>query len=140
VIELKSLKYFVDVAEAGGFRKAGSLHGVMQSVLSRKIRELEDQLGVSLFERHRDGVRLTNAGRRFLEEVRSVFARLDRATSALGAAGAADEGRLCMGVASSMSGGFLYELTRTWRRLSPVRGHDDPGGHAAGADRRRGRA
>jgi DNA-binding transcriptional LysR family regulator len=118
-IELKSLRYFVAVAEAGGFRKASQLHGTLQSVLSRKVRELEDQLGISLFERHREGVRLTNAGRQFLGDSRMIFGQLERATSALSAAGAAGEGDLCIGVASSISSGFLHQLVRTWREQHP---------------------
>jgi DNA-binding transcriptional LysR family regulator len=118
-LELKSLRYFVAVAEAGGFRRASQLHGILQSVLSRKVRELEDGLGVSLFERHREGVRLTNAGRRFLEEVRGIFAHLERATTSMSAAGSAGEGRLNVGVACSISAGYLHQLLRSWREQHP---------------------
>lgn len=119
MIELKSLRCFMVVAEAGGFRRASASSGVRQSVLSRKVRDLEDALGVSVFERHREGVRLTNAGRRFLEDTRSLFAQLDRATSALQAAGAVGEGHLRLGFACSISGGFLHTLIRTWRTNHP---------------------
>ena len=119
MIELKSLRYFLAVAEAGGFRKASARSGVLQSVLSRKVRDLEDALGVSVFERHREGIRLTNAGRRFLEDARALLAQLDRAVSALQAADSAGEGLLRLGFACSISGGFLRELIRTWRRNHP---------------------
>lgn len=119
MIELKSLRYFVEVAEAGGFRKASARSGVLQSVLSRKVRNLEDALGVSVFERHREGVRLTNAGHRFLDDIRGLFAHLDRATSALQAAGSAGEGHLRLGFACSISGGYLRELIRNWRAHHP---------------------
>lgn len=115
-LDLKSFRIFVAVAEAGGFRKASQFHGILQSVLSRKVKELEDQLGVSLFERHRDGVRLTNAGRQFLEDIRVVFGQIERATSSLKAAGAGGEGQLGVGIAGSMSAGFLHLLVRTWRQ------------------------
>lgn len=92
---------------------------MLQSVLSKKVRDLEEALGVSVFERHREGVRLTNAGRRFLDDVRGLFAQLDRATSALQAAGEADEGHLRLGFACSISGGFLKALIRTWRSNHP---------------------
>jgi len=118
-VDLKSLRHFVAVAEAGGFRRAGELHGVLQSVLSRKVRELEDRLGVSLLERHREGVRLTNAGGRFLKDARSILAHLERATISLGAAGSAREGHLAVGVASSMSRGFLHDLIQSWRSSHP---------------------
>lgn len=114
--DLKACRVFVAVAEAGGFRKASQFHGIQQSVLSRKVKELEDQLGVSLFERHRDGVRLTHAGRQFLHDIRAVFGQLERAASSLRAAGAGGEGRLALGIAGSMSTGFLHLLVDSWRR------------------------
>jgi DNA-binding transcriptional LysR family regulator len=118
-LELRALSYFVAVAEAGGFRKASSGTGVLQSVLSRKVRDLEDRLGVSLFERHREGVRLTNAGSWFLEDVRVLFAQLEGAASTLRAAGVANEGRLSVGISSSISTGFLNRLLRGWKAEHP---------------------
>lgn len=118
-IDLKALRQFVAVAEAGGFRRAAELHGVLQSMLSRRVRDLEDRLGASLFERRRDGVRLTNAGRRFLDDARRIFAQIERAAISVGAAGAAGEGRVGLGIASSLSGGFLHELIRSWRSQHP---------------------
>lgn len=115
-LDLKSFRIFVAVAEAGGFRKASQFHGILQSVLSRKVRELEDQLGVSLFERHRDGVRLTHAGRQFLDDIRAVFGQIERATSSLQAAGAGGEGHLGVGIAGSMSAGFPHLLMSAWRQ------------------------
>lgn len=119
MIEFKSLRCFLAVAEAGGFRKASARTGVLQSVLSRKVRDLEEALGVSVFERHREGIRLTNAGRRFLEDTRALFAQLDRAVGALRAAGSAGEGLLRLGFACSISGGFLRKLIRAWRDNHP---------------------
>jgi len=119
MIELKSLQCFMAVAQAGGFRRASARTGILQSVLSRKVRELEETLGVSMFERHREGVRLTNAGKRFLEDIKSLFAQLDRATSALQAAGSAGEGNLRLGFACSISGGFLRQLISNWRQSHP---------------------
>jgi DNA-binding transcriptional LysR family regulator len=64
-------------------------------------------------------VRLTNAGTRFLDDIRGVFAQLDRATTALQAAGYAGEGHLRLGFACSISGGFLHELLMRWRSSHP---------------------
>ena len=53
---------------------------------------LEDELGVSLFERNRAGVRLTGAGRRFLTDIRLVISHLEAAVRTASAAGYAGEG------------------------------------------------
>jgi DNA-binding transcriptional LysR family regulator len=57
------------VAETASFSQAARRLQVQQSTISRRIRNLEDSLGVSLFERYTHGVRLTESGRTFLEQV-----------------------------------------------------------------------
>ena len=64
-MELRHLRYFVAAAEHGSFRKAASALGIRESAVSRRIRDLEDHLGASLFQRHNGGVILTLAGQRF---------------------------------------------------------------------------
>ena len=61
--------------------------------MSRHVRALEDHLGVSLFERDRTGVRVTNAGARFLQQAREALAQLDQASKRAGAAGRGADGR-----------------------------------------------
>lgn len=114
-IDFRNLQAFVAVAEVCGFRRAAQQLDVEQSVLSRRVRALEDDLGVSLFERHRGGVRCTVAGRRFLEELRPALAQLDTAVRVLRTAGDAGEGRLKIGVVASISSGFLNTLLRSFR-------------------------
>jgi DNA-binding transcriptional LysR family regulator len=118
-LELKSLEAFVAVADASGFRRAATHTHVRQSVLSRRVRELEEELGVSLFERHRAGVRLTHAGQRFRESVRVVIDQLENAVSAVRAAGRAGTGRLRIGVTASLSSGFLRRLLAGWLEQHP---------------------
>lgn len=103
------------VAEAGGFRRASRNTGIKQSVLSRRVRKLEDILGASLFERTREGVRLTYAGSRFQRDVRPMFNQLESALRRVRSAGSATEGCIRVGTVASISGGFLSELLRTWR-------------------------
>jgi len=62
-IELKHLRYAEAAERCGSFRKAADALAVKQSNLSRRIRSLEEQLGVKLFERTNGGVRPTPAGR-----------------------------------------------------------------------------
>lgn len=115
VPDLDNLRAFLAVAEAGGFRRASRQSGIRQSVLSRRISSLEDLLGASLFERTREGVRLTYAGVNFLRDVRMIFAQLEAAVRRVRSAGSATEGCVRIGTVVSMSSGFLSELLRNWR-------------------------
>lgn len=64
-IPLISLVQFIAVAEHLNFRHAAKALGISQSSVSARVKALEDNLGVLLFERHARGVRLTDAGRPF---------------------------------------------------------------------------
>src|SRR5436309_14513710 len=79
-MELRHLRYFVAVAEAENVLRAATqkLH-VSQPAVSRQIRDLEDELGVQLFQRTGKAVSLTDAGRVFLREARAVLERIDEA-------------------------------------------------------------
>lgn len=68
-IPLISLVQFMAVAEHLNFRHAANALGVSQSSVSARVKALEENLGLLLFERHARGVRLTDAGRHFLERV-----------------------------------------------------------------------
>ncbi|MDB5965970.1 MAG: LysR family transcriptional regulator, partial [Polaromonas sp.] len=72
-MDLKQLRFFVHVAELGGFARAAELLGVTQPTLSRQIRALEIDLKASLFHRHGRGVALTPAGARFLRQAHGVL-------------------------------------------------------------------
>lgn len=113
--DLEDLRAFVAVAEASGFRRASKASGLKQSVLSRRVRSLEDALGASLFERTRDGVKLTYAGSRFIRKVRMVFSEWNSAIRAVRSAGSVTEGCIKVGTVASIASGFLNHLFRDWR-------------------------
>jgi DNA-binding transcriptional LysR family regulator len=92
---------------------------VRQSVVSRRVRVLEDRVGVSLFERHPGGVRVTAAGARFLDQARDALLQLDNAVKTASAAGRGVIGRLNIGILSSMGAGFLREVIRVYRTRHP---------------------
>lgn len=72
-MDFKKLKYFVGIAEAGGFTRAAEHMNVAQSALSLHVREMEDSLGTKLLVRERSGVTLTPAGTRLLHHARIIL-------------------------------------------------------------------
>jgi len=118
-VSLISIAQALLVAEHLSFRQAAGVLGAGQSAVSRRIRSLEDTLGVSLFERYHGGVRITAAGARFFDRARSALAQLDHAVKIAGAAGRGENGHLRIGIFSSIAAGFLRHLIRTFREQHP---------------------
>jgi DNA-binding transcriptional LysR family regulator len=80
-VELRHLRYFVAVADAGTFTHAAEQMFIAQPTLSQQIRRLEQMVGTPLLQRRREGVRLTKAGSVLLEESRTVLSLLDHGMS-----------------------------------------------------------
>lgn len=118
-IPLVSLRHAVVVAEMLNFRHAANVLGVTQSSVSTRIKGLEEKLGVQLFERRHRGVRLTEAGRHFVAEVSTGIDHLDLAVRTAGAAAKGTEGRLHIGLHTSIAAGFLAELHKLYRKAYP---------------------
>ncbi len=78
-MELRHLRYFAAVAETLHFSRAAARLNLTQPALSRQIRDLEDELGVGLLERHGVQTTLTTAGIRFAERAREILAAASRA-------------------------------------------------------------
>jgi len=80
-IELRHLRYFVALAEAGSFTRAAEQMFIAQPTLSQQIRRLEELVGTELLTRRRDGVRLTKAGMVLLDTARKVLSLVDHGVS-----------------------------------------------------------
>ena len=78
-VKLSHLRDVIAVAEHGSLRAAGRRLGITQPAITRSIREIEHELGVSLFERHAKGVRVTEMGRHFVRRAETVQSELRRA-------------------------------------------------------------
>lgn len=119
MIELRHINYFVVASEQGSFRKAATLLSIQESAVSRRIRDLEDQLGASLFQRHSGGVCLTLAGQRFLRRARIALQQIEDGVNDVAAIGRSEEGIIKVGIFSSLASGFLFELLKEFDRKHP---------------------
>lgn len=118
-IPLVSLIQTLAVAEYLNFRHAASALGVSLSSISARVKALEGDLGTLLFERHARGVRLTEAGRRFVEHVAAGVDQLDHAVKTAGMAASGECGRLRIGVHALIPRSFLAELIGQYREDHP---------------------
>ncbi|MET3591050.1 DNA-binding transcriptional LysR family regulator [Mesorhizobium shonense] len=120
MLDLRQIRYFVAVAEAGNVGRAAEQLHISQSPLSRQIMQLEEQLGVSLFERAKQRIHLNAEGRAFLAEARALLANAARLEE-LGrnlASGAA--GSLAIGyVEGAVHAGLIAVMLREFRRERP---------------------
>ncbi len=78
-LEVRHLRYFLAVAEEEHFGRGARRVHVAQPAISRQIQQLEEELGVQLFERQRQKVRLTNAGHCFRQKARAILEKLQMA-------------------------------------------------------------
>ena len=115
-MELRHLRYFVAVAEELHFGRASARVHVAQPAVSRQIRALEEEIGLSLFERNRRRVVLTAAGAAFLEEVRSLLQHVERAVITAHRAARGELGSLRIGYVPAMVHTSLPEIVRAFRK------------------------
>ena len=119
-MELRHLRYFVAVAEEENFRRAAEKVHVSQSPLSRQMQQLREEIGVDLFEPSGRGVKLTLAGRMFLERAKGILAAVD---AAVGEAREATDGRIgTIGIGFEPGAGYfgcLSTIVAELRRRQP---------------------
>lgn len=78
-VELKLIKYLIQVVEFGSFSKAATVVGIAQPALGRQIQKLEEECGARLLYRHGRGISLTPDGERFLETMRPLVRQWEAA-------------------------------------------------------------
>jgi len=119
------------VAEHLNFRHAAKALGVSLSSVSARVKTLEGDLGVLLFERHARGVRLTEAGRQFVASVSAGIDQLDHAVKTAGALARGEEGCLRIGLHVPPLAGFLADLLARHHEQYPRIGIDVTEGRSA---------
>jgi DNA-binding transcriptional LysR family regulator len=119
-MELRHLRYFVAVANAGHITRAAESLGMQQPPLSQQIRALEEELGVTLFNRHPKGVDLTEAGRLLQADALRLLADAAALQERMSAFVRGERGRVLVGFTSSAAAhSFTPESLRACRKRYP---------------------
>ena len=118
-MDLRQLRYFVAVAERGGFSAAASSLNVAQSALSRHVRELERELGGALFERGARGVSVTESGKMLLARGRWLFGAIDDIKAEVQTENREPSGMVRLGVPSSLADILYAPLARLFAQRFP---------------------
>ena len=118
---LRQLQYFIAAAEEGTVSGAAQSLSISQSAVTEAIQELEGDLGVTLFERHRRGLAITHKGHQFYRHAQRILADVSDARRSFAAPEtmAAEPGRLHLGVTSLVAGYVLSDLLARYRRAYP---------------------
>ncbi|PBB52145.1 MULTISPECIES: LysR family transcriptional regulator [Mesorhizobium] len=114
-MEIRQLKYFVGVVEAGSFTKAAALLHVAQSALSLHVRQLEEGFGTQLLVRDRTGVSVTASGAKLVERARSILEEIQLTEAELTNTKASPAGEVTIGIPSGAArvlSGPLLEAAR----------------------------
>jgi DNA-binding transcriptional LysR family regulator len=119
-MELRHLRYFAAVGEEQHYGRAARRLHVAQPALSRQVQDLEEELGFKLFERLPRGVKLSSAGKLFLEDARRILQEVDEAAARAGRVARGRSGTLRVGFTENASWrGVVPESFRRFRELQP---------------------
>ena len=118
-MDLRDLRYLSITVETGSLLHAAQSLGIKSSTISRRITKLEDELGVTIFERGSFGMRLTPAGRDVMVQVRRSLDAIENVIRSGKTTGAAKRGRLRLGVRMPPIGQPLQSLMASWRARHP---------------------
>jgi DNA-binding transcriptional LysR family regulator len=117
---LRQLQYFIAVAEEGTVSGAAQTLSISQSAVTDAIKELESDLGVTLFERHRRGLAITHKGHQFYRHATRILSDVQDARRSFAAdEPAAPPSHLSLGVTSLVAGYVLSDLLARFRRAYP---------------------
>ena len=118
-MDLRSIRYFVQIAELGSITRASQHLGIAQPALSRHVKSVEDELGTQLLVRLPRGVRLTGAGSQFLEHCRRIVRELGRAREELRTSPEVPQGRVTLGLSPTTGPMLLPGVLERVRRQCP---------------------
>ncbi|MCV0395537.1 MAG: LysR family transcriptional regulator [Rhizobiaceae bacterium] len=116
---IRQLQYFVAVAERGSVSGAAHALSISQSAVTEAIKDMESDLGVSLFDRHPRGLNITHKGHQFLRHATAILSSISDARRALSDVEETVEGTLHLGVTSLVAGYVLSDILARYRRANP---------------------
>src|SRR5207245_10778644 len=106
-MELRHLRYFVAVGEDQHYGRAAQRLRIAQPALSRQIQDLEEEIGFKLFDRLSRGVKISAAGKLFLEDARRILQQVNEATTRAA--------RVAQGKSGTLRIGFTESASLAWR-------------------------
>jgi LysR family nitrogen assimilation transcriptional regulator len=118
-MELRSLQYFVRVAELGSITRAAAHLHLAQPALTRHVQRLEEELGVALFTRANRGVRLTEAGEKLLDSAIRILRDIERTGDEIRAQDAHPSGRIILGITPTLCPVLVPDLFARMRQEFP---------------------
>ncbi|MGJ8532060.1 MAG: LysR family transcriptional regulator [Alphaproteobacteria bacterium] len=118
-MNLNQLRFFLSIAETGSVTRSAELLHLSQPALTRGIRQLEEELGVSLFQRLPRAMRLTRFGTSFLRHAQSVFVQLENAQAELQHLSERTEDEIVIGSGPTWTMGGLAEIVGSVLRTYP---------------------
>ena len=118
-MELRQLRYFVGISEAGSLLKAAARLHIAQPALGQQMAALEQELGTKLFDRSSRGMTLTEAGKTFLEHARLVLADVERARSAVRESAAVPSGDVAIGLPTTVAQAATVPILKACRERLP---------------------
>ena len=119
MFDFQSVSQALLLSEQLSIRRTADQLGLRPSAVSRRVRALEDQLNLTLFERHSAGVRVTPAGRRFLDRARWAMTELDNVGRDATLIERGDGGALGIAFYPSLASGRLHDLLGAYRMRFP---------------------
>lgn len=118
-VELRQLRYLVAVADEGNFTRAADKVFVSQSALSQQIQVLEQEVGATLLDRSRRGVRLTAAGEILYQHAKRMFHELTQANTAIQELAGLQRGELRVGVVQTVNDYLMPTLAARFAEAYP---------------------
>jgi DNA-binding transcriptional LysR family regulator len=119
-MELRHLRYFVAIGEEENYRRAAQRLNVAQTALSTQMQDLEAELGFKLFDRLPRGVKLSAAGKLFLEDARRILQQVNEAAARAARVARGQSGTLRIGFTENASWhGVVPDALRIFRHRHP---------------------
>ena len=118
-MDIKNLETFLQIAHHQGFNRAAAHLNIAQSALSRRIKQLEDELGIELFERGGRGVHLTPAGAHLISRAGALLQQIEQTRTELMSLSETPRGEICIGLPPSLENIVGVPLLSRFRQSYP---------------------